>query len=425
MGSEWIPQTLREAGVSLIDCEHKTPPENGVGYPYIAIPQLKNGHIDPTDARKISKSDFELWTRKAKPQEHDVILSRRCNPGETAIVMKGIECALGQNLVLLRSDGKRVFPPFLRWLTRGPEWWEQVGKFLNVGAIFDSLKCADVPNFVLSIPPIITQQRIAETLGSLDDKIELNRKTNETLEAMAKALFKSWFVDFDPVREKATGRTPQGLDPEIANLFPDSFEDSPLGPIPKGWKLEQLGDVAENVSRSFDFSQNNTPVFINTGDVLSGDFLHSDCTPKSKLPGQAKKALLVDDILFTEIRPANRRFAFVHFDPKNYVVSTKFMVIRSKGGISQRLLYRILTTDETLSIFQTVAESRSGTFPQITFDSVSFLPCVLAPKPLQDAFQLRVDPIESKILAIKKESRTLADIRDSLLPKLMSGEIPV
>src|SRR5206468_7739639 len=122
-------------------------------------------------------------------------LSRRCNPGETAVVPAGLECALGQNLVLLRADAAKMFPPFLRWLVRGVEWWEQIGKFLNVGAVFDSLKCADIPNFRLRIPPLSEQRAIASVLGALDDKIELNRRMNETLEALAQSLFKSWFLD--------------------------------------------------------------------------------------------------------------------------------------------------------------------------------------------------------------------------------------
>ncbi|MEK7716728.1 MAG: restriction endonuclease subunit S, partial [Pseudomonadota bacterium] len=234
MTGEWQRLSLREAGVTLIDCDHRTPPPAEDGYPYVAIPQLRNGRIDFSGARRITREHFTEWTKKARPTANDVVLSRRCNPGETAFVQCGCDFALGQNLVLLRADGKRVDPPFLRWLVRGPEWWEQIGKFINVGAVFDSLRCADVPNFELHFPPLDEQRAIAHILGTLDDKIELNRRMNETLEAMARALFKSWFVDFDPVRAKTEGRNP-GLPKPLADLFPDSFEDSELGEIPKGW----------------------------------------------------------------------------------------------------------------------------------------------------------------------------------------------
>src|SRR5207248_1332835 len=216
---EWEVKSLREAGVLLIDCDHRTPPPTEDGFPYIAIPQLKQGRLDLSDARRITRDHFLEWTRRANPQANDVVLSRRCNPGETAVVPAGLECALGQNLVLLRADGSKMFPPFLRWLVRGSEWWEQIGKFLNVGAVFDSLKCADIPNFRLRIPPLPEQRAIAFVLGSLDDKIELNRRMNETLEAMARAVFQKSFVDV----------TEAGL--------------------PKGWREGTLGEVADNPRR--------------------------------------------------------------------------------------------------------------------------------------------------------------------------------
>lgn len=147
MAVEWKVMTLRAAGVQLLDCEHRTPPPAEIGYPYIAIPQVKDGRLNLGDVRLISPEHFSDWTRKAPPREWDVILSRRCNPGETAVVPAGLECALGQNLVLLRADGKCVAPEFLRWLVRSPAWWQQIGAFINVGAVFDSLKCADIPQF--------------------------------------------------------------------------------------------------------------------------------------------------------------------------------------------------------------------------------------------------------------------------------------
>ena len=248
MAGEWKRTSLREAGVTLIDCDHRTPPAADSGYPYVAIPQLKEGRLALADVRRISPEHFADWTRKAKPQHHDVILSRRCNPGETAFVPAGLECALGQNLVLLRSDGTKVFPPFLRWLLNGPDWWEQVGTFINVGAIFNSLKCADIPNFKMPLPPLAEQKAIAVVLGALDDKIELNRRMNATLEATARALFQSWFVDFDPVRAKLDGRPPAAIDKATATLFPAAFQDSALGHIPRGWETGSILRQADLMS---------------------------------------------------------------------------------------------------------------------------------------------------------------------------------
>ncbi|MFN9082977.1 MAG: restriction endonuclease subunit S, partial [Planctomyces sp.] len=142
-------------------------------------------------------------------------------------------------------------------------------------------------------------------------------------------------------------------------------------------------------------------------------------------PGQAKKSIRTDDILFSEIRPANKRFAYIDFDSSDYVVSTKFMIIRASKEIHPRLLYRILTAKETLAEFQVQAESRSGTFPQITFDSISHLPIVLPPIEIQEAYQRTVATLDAQIKNNKQQSGTLATLRDTLLPKLLSGELSV
>ena len=238
----WSSLTLRDAGVKLIDCVHKTPAAQENGYPYVGIPQMKDGWIDFDSARKISREDFCEWTKKAKPQQHDVVLSRRTNPGVTAIDRTGTDFALGQNLVLLRAGGCQIDPPFLKWLVRSPAWWEQIEKFKNVGAVFDSLKCADVPNFELPVPPIKTQRLMGGLLDAIDTKIDLNRQMNETLEAMARAIFKDWFVDFGPTRAKAEGREPY-LAPELWDLFPDALDDEGK---PTGWSIYSLSDLAQH-----------------------------------------------------------------------------------------------------------------------------------------------------------------------------------
>lgn len=293
------------------------------------------------------------------------------------------------------------------------------------GSTMPKLTQGNLNRLPVIAPPLPEQKAIAAVLGALDEKIELNRRMNATLEAMARALFQSWFVDFDPVRAKLDGRPPVGLDPATAALFPEHLEDSPLGHIPKGWRACTLGDIAKNVSITFDFKRTPEVVFINTGDVLEGDFLHSKRSPHAGLPGQAKKSIRPDDILFSEIRPANKRYAYVDFDSSDYVVSTKFMIIRGSKDIHPRLLYRILTAKETLDEFQVQAESRSGTFPQITFDSISHLPIVLPPIEIQEAFQRAVGKMDAQIKVNKEQSRTLATLRDTLLPPLLSGSIPL
>ena len=368
------------------------------------------------------------WPGQAKKsiRKDDILFSEiRPSNGRWAYVEEDADdFVVSTKLMVIRAKQDRLFPKFLyQFLTSSEitKWLQHLAE--SRSGTFPQITFDQVATLELPLPPVAEQKAIAAVLGALDDKIELNRRMNATLEAMARALFQSWFVDFDPVRAKLDGRPPAALDPATAALFPEHLEDSKLGHIPKGWQACTLGDIAKNVSITFDFKRTPQVVFINTGDVLEGDFLHSKRSLHAGLPGQAKKSIRPDDILFSEIRPANKRYAYVDFDSSDYVVSTKFMIIRGSKEIHPRLLYRILTAKETLDEFQVQAESRSGTFPQITFDSISHLPIVLPPIEIQEAFQRAVGKMDAQIKVNKQQSRTLATLRDTLLPKLLSGEL--
>ena len=427
MAADWERISLREAGVTLIDCDHRTPPAADSGYPYVAIPQLKEGRLALNDVRRISPEHFIDWTRKAKPQHHDVILSRRCNPGETAYVPAGLECALGQNLVLLRADGSKLYPPFLRWLVRGPDWWEQVGTFINVGAVFDSLKCADIPNFRFSLPPLAEQKRIVEVLGVLDDKIELNRRMNATLEATARTLFQSWFVDFDPVRAKLDGRTPSGMDAATAALFPDSFKETELGHIPRGWSVQPVGDVIDCVGGGTpstsepkyweggthhwttpkDFSSLQAPILLNTDRKLTDAGI-----------AKISSGLLPAGTLLMSSRA-----------PVGYLAISAIPVAINQGFIAMKC------NESTSNYFmlnwcqQNMAEiegrATGTTFAEISKQNFRPIPFILPSQEIMTAFSARVAPLYARITANLRESRTLATLRDTLLPKLLSGELSV
>lgn len=420
MAGDWKRTSLREAGVSLIDCDHRTPPAADSGYPYIAIPQVKEGRLSLGDVRRISAEHFVEWTRKAKPQHHDVILSRRCNPGETAYVPAGLECALGQNLVLLRADGKKLFPPFLRWLVRGTDWWEQVGTFINVGAVFDSLKCADIPNFKMPLPPLAEQKAIAAVLGSLDDKIELNRRMNATLEAMARALFQSWFVDFDPVRAKLDGRPPAALDPATAALFPDSFQDSALGEIPYGWRLGTLGDLVQLRTDRVDA----TPAKDNIRYIALEDMPSKSIDLSNFQLGSAVNSSITafrkGDVLFGSMRPYFHKVGLAFFDG---ITRTTTFVLRPREDCFRHFALLHFYSDDVVA--HSTTASVGTTIPYVRWDSMESYRIPVPPDSLLEAFEKTVSPLVKRIAAQGEESRTLATLRDTLLPKLLSGELRV
>jgi type I restriction enzyme S subunit len=421
MAGEWLTLSLRDAGVALIDCDHRTPQAAKSGYPYVAIPQMRGGRIDLSDVRRISADDFAEWTRKAKPAPHDVVLSRRCNPGETAFVQPGAEFALGQNLVLLRADGAKVHPPFLRWLVRGPDWWNQIAKFLNVGAVFNSLKCADVPNFTLRIPPLPEQRAIAHILGTLDDKIELNRRMSETLEAMARALFKSWFVDFDPVRTKAEGRDP-GLPQPLADLFPDSFEDSELGEIPRGWEVGTLVDLA--ILNPEVWTKETRPAEINYVDLSNTKWGRIEAVSTHQAadaPSRAQRVLRPADTIVGTVRPGNGSYAFI--SEPGLTGSTGFAVLRPLSAERAELTYLAATSRDTIDALSRLADG--GAYPAVRPEVVGATLVAIPGDDVLRAFSVAARSLLGKIAHNDRESNCLAAIRDALLPKLISGEIRV
>jgi type I restriction enzyme, S subunit len=432
LAAEWPTLSLREANVALIDCDHRTPPASAAGYPYVAIPQLRSGRLDLSDVRRITREHFVEWTRKASPSANDVVLSRRCNPGETAFVPPGLEFALGQNLVLLRADGTKVHPPFLRWLVRGPGWWEQINKFLNVGAVFDSLRCADVPNFELLVPPMAEQRAIADILGALDDKIELNRRMNEALEATARALFKSWFVDFDPVRAKAEGRD-SGLAKSLDALFPDSLNSSELGEIPFGWQTATLGDHFEavrGVSYTGEYLADRGMPLHNLNSIFEGGGYKYEGLKHYNGEYATRHMVEPGDVIVANTEQGHDRLliGYAALIPRLFergIASHHVYRLRPKGGstLTPSFLCHLLNSPHMHDVVSGYANGT--TVNMLPLAGIQQPRLAIPPPSLVSTFSDLAIRVESRRDDIVVESRTLAALRDTLLPKLISGELQV
>lgn len=399
---QWPRMALREAGVTLIDCDHRTPQAREDGYPYIAIPQIKDGHIrlDGSE-RKISTEDFVEWTKKLKPQEHDVIVVRRCSSGDSAVVPRDLECAVGQNLVVLRADGRYVYPPFLRWLLRSDDWWEQVRKYINVGAVFDSLKCREIPSFELPISPLAVQKEIAVTLGAIDDRIALLRETNATLEAIAQALFKSWFVDFDPVHARARGEQPAGLTPEVAALFPDSFEESALGMIPRGWKLMQFGEFIDRQSVGKKYDQKSA---LEEGSVPILD------QGKSGVIGFHNDKPSVCASLVSPVVVFANHTCYMRLITFDFSAIQNVLPFIGKGVDTVWAFY---ATKDRVKFSE-----YKGHWPEFVIQKT-----IVPNQELTEIFRNMVDPLICSMRNNELQAQTLANLRDTLLPRLISGQL--
>jgi type I restriction enzyme S subunit len=180
---------LHAAGVDVLDCEHKTPKASEKGNPYIAIPDIQDGRVMIAQARLISDADVVEWTRRTVPREGDVLVTRRGRVGDTAPIPANLKCAIGQNIVLLRSNGDQLDQTYLRWAARSPQWWSEVDRLLNVGAVFSSLNVKDIARMRIPVPTLGEQRAIAELLDALDDKIAANGRLAATSALLSRAIF--------------------------------------------------------------------------------------------------------------------------------------------------------------------------------------------------------------------------------------------
>ncbi len=268
----------------------------------------------------------------------------------------------------------------------------------------------------LEIPPLREQRAIAATLGALDDKIDLNRRMNETLEAMARAIFKDWFVDFGPTRAKAEGRSPY-LVPEVWELFPDTLDDDGK---PVGWTLAPLSVLAEVNPESW--SKKNAPDEIEYVDLANTKWGSVEVTQRfhwRDAPSRAKRILRPGDTVIGLVRPGNGSYAFIGVP--GLTGSTGFAVLRPRELQNTEIVFLSATAPENIERLAHLADGAA--YPAVRPEAVEATEVAIASSALTTGFSALVAPIIDRMESNKIENQTLAQGRDLLLPKLMSGEI--
>jgi type I restriction enzyme S subunit len=357
-----------------------------------------------------------------------VCLSRTASVG--FVVVMGRPMATSQDFVNWVC-GPSIEAHYLKYIFLAEN--EALWRFAS-GTTHQTIYYPEAKAFHVCLPPLAEQKAIAAVLGALDDKIELNRRMNATLEAMARALFQSWFVDFDPVRAKLEGRPPAALDPATAALFPDSFQDSPLGPIPQGWRAAILGDFVEIVKgrsyRSEDLAESRTALVTLKSFLRGGGYRADGLKPyvgEYKSNQQIQPGDLI--VAFTDVTQAADvigKPALVRSDDRfeTLVASLDVGVVRPRSRcVSVPFLYGLFMTSE----FQAHTYSYT-TGTTVLHLSAAAIPSYVFAVPvshISEVYSERVSPIFRKIDENTKQSRTLATLRDTLLPKLLSGELSV
>ncbi|HWM25730.1 MAG TPA: restriction endonuclease subunit S [Chthoniobacterales bacterium] len=403
------------------------------GVPIVRVNNIRNGRIDTTDMLKVG-ADVEAKFRRSRLRGGEVLLTLVGTLGEVAIVphnLCGWNVARAVGVIPVRKDPGSLWvsiclrSAFIQHCIR---MWATT----TVQATFNLRDLAKLP---IPIPPTDTREAIAAVLGALDDKIELNRRMNATLEAVARALFQSWFVDFDPVRAKLDGRTPVGLDAPTAALFPGHLEDSPIDKKPIGWEVTTL-ETALSVLETGGRPKGGV------GGILSGipsigaesivsigrfDFDKTKFVPVEFYERMNKGHIESHDVLIYkdggrpgEYEPHVSMFGD-GFPFERCCINEHVYRLRANERLSQEYLYFWLTSD---LVFAEMRIKGTGVaIPGLNSTAVRSLPILVPPRPVVDAFTWQAAPLITRLLANAKQSRTLATLRDTLLPKLLSGEL--
>ena len=366
-------------------------------------------------------------------REGDILIALTGYIGEVAIVKNcDLPAVLNQRVGLFSVlDRSRLDNGFLFQLLRSPGVRDSL-KGLGYGSAQPNVSPTLIQSATIPLPPLAVQQSVARFLGTLDDKIELNRRMNETLEAMAQALFKSWFVDFDPVRAKLEGRWRRGqslpgLPAEHYDLFPDQMVDSELGEIPEGWEVTELGKVTGAVGGTTPSTK--VPSYWEGGS-------HCWATPKdlSTLPSPV---LLETERKITDaglqrigsgLLPAGTLLlssrapiGYLAIAEVPVAVNQGFIAMPPEPGISNLfLLHWCAAFHELISNF-----ANGSTFLEISKRDFRQIPIARPLASVMSAFDRVASALHTRLVSIERESRTLHDLRDSLLPRLISGEIRV
>ena len=383
----------------------------------ITAKDVINGKINFDSARRTTLEAFQNdLTDKSRPMIGDVLLTKDGTLGRLAVVKEEGLC-VNQSVAVLRPN-RKITSNFLYYLLASPSSQNRLIADSD-GSVLKHIYITRVPKMIVNVPTIEIQKAIAHILGILDDKIELNQKMNETLEETAKTLFKSWFIDFDPVRAKAEGRS-TGLSKEISNLFPHSFENSQLGEIPEGWEVRALDEIAE---------------------FLNGLALQ-------KYP-EDEECLRYPVLKIAQLREGSTKSQNVFSSniPDKYIVRNADYIFSWSGSLLAKFwlggdaalnqhLFKVTSqnypkwffagwVEKHLDMFSSIASSKATTMGHIKRSDLKDAKTVVPPIELISSFGEYFSPLREKANLCLLENNILSELRDTLLPKLISGELKI
>jgi type I restriction enzyme S subunit len=390
------------------------------GKPLIRVNNFRDTRIDLSDVMYIAP-EIEAKYSRTRLKGGEVLVTVVGSVGQVAVVPSRFAGFNVARAVAVIHPLPHVAPEWIALCLRSPLSQHLLGSRANT-TVQTTINLKDLRALPIPLPPEEERHTIAEFVGALDDRITLLRETNATLEAIAQALFKSWFVDFDPVRAKLEGRAPEGMDEATARLFPDSFEESELGLVPRGWRVATLADTFD-INPTRKLSKGVMASYLDMASLATSG--HCVEAPIEREMGSGAK-FQNGDTLLARITPCleNGKSAFVDFLAEGQIGwgSTEFLVLRPKAPLPQYLGYLLCRHP---AFREYAIQSMSGTSGRQRIQNDVLGRYMLAVPSLEIAavFGSVIEPTQRSIAANHQSAQTLATLRDTLLPRLISGQL--
>lgn len=404
----------------VVDCPHSTPKWTDEGIIVLRNQNIKNGVLDLSAPSFTNEEDYQKRIKRAAPKAGDIVFTREAPMGEVCMIPEGLKCCLGQRQVLLRPKSD-VNGQYLFWALQSPYVQQQIAWNEGTGSTVSNVRIPVLK--ALNIPRIGNEDMVAKSLSDIASKMALNTQTNQTLEQMAQAIFKSWFVDFDPVKAKMNGELPEGMDAATASLFPEKLV-SETG-LPEGWIQSEIGDEVTVVG-------GGTPSKKNDDFWVDGD-IH--WTSPKDLSGVQDKVLLDTASKVTEAGLKKISSGLLPIDtvllssraPVGYLALAKVPMAINQGYIAMKCEKQLppeFVLQWCVHRMDEIKQRASGsTFAEISKKSFKPISVVVPSGEVLSAYRKVVKPLYDAITSNARQNEQLSTLRDTLLPKLLSGEV--
>ncbi len=430
MAGEWMTASIQEISEKVamgpFGSSIKVETFVSQGVPVISGQHLRGARLEDGEYNFISLEHADKLAN-ANVRRGDVIFTHAGNIGQVAYIpesSKHDRYVISQRQFYMRPDLNKVLPEFITYYFTSSEGQHKLlANTSSSGVPSIAQPVTYLRTIKIPLPPLPEQRAIAHILGTLDDKIELNRRKNETLEAIARALFKSWFVDFDPVRANAKG-CGIGLPKHIADLFPDSFEDSELGEIPKGWRAVPLPEAIEvNPTRSL--RKGDIAPYLDMANMPTRGHSPDEVIDR---PFGSGMRFVNGDTLVARITPCleNGKTAYVDFLEEDQIGwgSTEYIVLRPTPPLPEVYAYCLARSDGFRE-FAIQSMTGSSGRQRVPAESLSHFHVILPSRKVAEQFGKFIQPNFARASSVAQEVRTLTALRNTLLPKLISGELRI